>query len=433
MWTDTRSATAWALAWLILLTIGFLIPRRPIAGTSAGQWLNRVSLPLLLLIALIARLVPAVWLPVGAGYDIDSFRLVTDALLSGNEVYTSVLGRHPYLPFQMYIMAVMARLSEASSLPYVVAIKLPAIAADVGITWLIFHSLLESGRRRATAMTFALLYALNPVSVLVTAYHGQFEAVTLLLMVTSWYFWRFGRRYQGSAVALGFAILNKTWPVVMLPVVWLRLRDTRSRILYPLLALGIPVLFVALYLLIFSADPEPMLRRALTHRGVPGYWGLSSILAPLGQSSPLAQSAFDMLSSLRNWILVAAIGLTLWWTRRQGVLDALLTVILAMLVVTVGFGIQWLIWPIPFALLALEDRWIRAYTLTSAFMLTVHLYGLHMYPWLGEWLPAGPADWVIRLSALPVWIVTILWTIDRFRRANAEEAALVATREQVMQ
>lgn len=430
MFTDARTATAWAFVWLIGLTIAFLVPRRPISGQPGSLWLANLSLPLLLLIALLARLVPALWLPVGAGYDIESFKLVTDALLGGQEVYTAVLGRHPYLPMQMYVMGVMARLSAAVGLPYVVAIKLPAIAADVAITWLIFRSLIEFGRRRATAMFFALLYALNPVSVLVTAYHGQFEAVTLLFMVISWSFWRFGRRLGWSATALGLAILNKTWPVIMLPVVWLRLSDNRSRILYPLIALGIPLLGVILYLAIFSADPQPMLRRALTHRGVPGYWGVGSFLAPLAPGHPWAQSVYDLLILLRNAILAAGVVFALWWTRHQGVLDALLTVILMMLAVTVGFGIQWLVWPLPFALLALEDKWARRYTVAGAFMLSVHLYGLHMYPWLGEWLAPAPLDWLIRLSALPVWIITILWVIDRLRRAQTEQAALLLAREQ---
>lgn len=432
MWTDARHATAWAFGWLILLTIGFLLPRRYAPNGTIGAWLGRLSLPVVLLIATAARLVPALLLPVGAGYDIESFRLVTDALLGGNEVYTAVLGRHPYLPFQMFIMAAMARLSEVSGLPYVAAIKLPAVLADVALTWLIFHSLIESGRRRSTATTFALLYALNPVSVLVTAYHGQFESVTLLLMVTTWYFWRFGRRTTASAVALGLAILNKTWPVIMLPVIWLRLPDTRSRVLYLFLALGIPVAAVALYLVVFSADPQPMLRRALTHRGVPGYWGPGSILAPLGETVPLAETIFNGLSAVRNGLLMVGVGLALWWTRRQGVLEALLTVILTMLVVTVGFGIQWLVWPIPFALLALEERWVRWYSLAGALMLAVHLYGLHLYPWLGEWLAPEPLEWLIRLSALPVWLITVWWTVDRYGRVRAEERALAAAREQEM-
>ena len=105
MWTDARQATAWAFVWLLLVTAGFVLLRpRPLGGRWP-RW------PIILLIAALIRLPPALWLPVGAGFDIDSYRLVTDALLSGREVYSTVAGRHPYLPFQMYVMGAMARLA----------------------------------------------------------------------------------------------------------------------------------------------------------------------------------------------------------------------------------------------------------------------------------------------------------------------------------
>ncbi len=387
---------------------------------SHNARLAALSLPSLLFIAWIVRFVPALLLPVGAGYDIESFRLVTDALLDGREVYTSVFGRHPYLPFQMYIMGVMAALAQAATLPYVVAIKLPALLADVALTGIIYR-VIKRKANREQAIYLALLYALNPVSLLVTAYHGQFEAITLLLAVLAWWAWDEGRRWR-STVALGFAILNKTWPVILLPLFLIRLRSWRARAVYVLISLGIPALFVAGYLLYFDADPLPMLRRALTHRGVAGYWGPGAVLSSLSQSLPELQIVVEVLFALRNGLLIAAVLLALWWTRRESVLEAIVTSLLAVFVVTVGFGIQWLLWLVPFALLAGEDLWLKRYSLAGALMLTVHLYGLHMVPWLNEWLSSAIADWVIRLSALPAWIIVVLWAVERLRKARPNPA-----------
>ena len=414
MWTDARQATAWAFGWLLLVTAGFLLLRR---SEDNGSPRAPLGWPLILLLAALARLVPAVWLPVGAGYDIDSFRMVTDALLGGQEVYTAVLGRHPYLPFQMYIMGAMARLAAATGLPYVAAIKLPALLADVALTGLIYRAVAGT-RGRSWAAYLALLYALNPVSLLVTAYHGQFESVTLLLLALVWYLWERQRR-GGAAGAFGFAILNKTWPVVLFPVFFIRLRDWRERSLFSLVALGIPVLFVAGYLVAFDADPAPMLQRALTHRGVAGYWGPGAVLSPAAAVWPALQAWVDGLVAARNGLLLAAALAALWWTRRQPALDALLTTLLAVFAVTVGFGIQWLVWLVPFALLAGEDRRLRVYSVAAAFMLAVHLYGLHMYPWLAEWLSPAAAEWLVRLSALPAWGVVIVWLAARLRAAAA--------------
>ncbi len=426
MWTDARQATAWAIAWLLLVTAGFVLLRRPSpnpsraegnrAGNPSREEGNRIGWLAILMLAALARLAPAVWLPVGAGYDIDSFHMVTDALLGGQEVYAASLGRHPYLPFQMFIMGAMAALSAATGLPFVVAIKLPAILADVAITGLLYRLVAER-RGRDWAAYVALLYALNPVSLLVSAYHGQFEAVTLLLLIMAWALWE-RRREGASAAALGLAILNKTWPVVLLPVFFIRLANWRARILYALVALGIPALAVGVYLLVYHADPMTMLGRALTHRGVAGYWGPSAVVFPLATAWPVLQPLADVLLALRNPLLLVAILLVLWWTRRQTALDALLTVQLAIFAVTVGFGIQWLVWPVPFALLAGQSRWLRAYSLAATLMLAVHLFGLHMVPWLPERLPAS-ADWIIRLSALPAWGVVVAWLVARLRAAPA--------------
>lgn len=427
MWTDERQATAWAFGWLLLVTAGFVFLPRPAGGARPKQWL---AWPVILLIAAVVRLLPALWLPVGAGYDIESYRLVTDALLSGREVYTSVLGRHPYLPFQMYLMGGMAYLSQATGLPYVVAIKLPSVAADVALTGLIFAAVTRAFGR-TWAGYLALLYALNPVSLLVTSYHGQFESVTLLLLALAWWLGE-RQREKSSAAALGLAILNKTWPVVTLPVFLIRLGDWRSRVFYAMVALGVPVLSSLAYLLIFSADPMPMLRRALTHRGVPGYWGPGAALSPAAAVWPDLQAVVDTLFALRNWLLLAAALATLWWTRRQSALDALLTLLLAIFAVTVGFGIQWLVWIVPFALLAGEDKRLRIYSLAATLMLAVHLFGLHMLPLLSEWLPAATADALIRLSALPAWGVVVVWLVARLRAAHVAEPAVSLREGQVV-
>jgi hypothetical protein len=136
-----------------------------------------------------------------------------------------------------------------------------------------------------------------------------------------------------------------------------------------------------------------------------------------------AQAAYDWLVAIRTPLLLAAVLLALWWTRRQAAHQAILTVILSLLAATVGFGIQWLLWPVPFALLSGEWRWTRAYTLAAVVMLLVHLNGLHMVPWFGPWEPGNPVDLAMRFSALPAWLIVVAWTIDRLRRAGAEQRA----------
>jgi hypothetical protein len=91
---------------------------------------------------------------------------------------------------------------------------------------------------------------------------------------------------------------------------------------------------------------------------------------------------------------------------------------LSIFAVTIGMGIQWLLWPVAFAIVAREKRWLKWYTITGTFMMFVHLYGLHLYPWAYEIFEPETATALIRISFLPAWIVVLLWTFNRLRRAR---------------
>lgn len=341
MWANLTPALLASLVWILLIGIAFwqaslvaerLMPRLAGRGVYRG-WLMILGL------ALLVRLVPALLLPVGANYDIESFRLAGEALLGGQEVYGSAaIGRHPYLPFQMYLVALALFIARHTFLPFVVLVKLPAVLADVAITGLILDSARRSQWAQRDIWILGLAYALNPISILVSAYHGQFDAIPVMLLLLAWSLWFFGRRLPASAISLGFAVLSKTWPIIFLPVVWLRMANIRQRLAYGLIAGLIPLIFTAGYIIISGADPLVALRRPLTHTGVPGYWGPLAILAVAGKSVGALQSAYLALVDIRRWLLLAAGLLVLWRTRRQPALDALVTLILAGLAVSAGMG-----------------------------------------------------------------------------------------------
>jgi hypothetical protein len=298
-------------------------------------------------------------------------------------------------------------------LPFVFTIKLPAIMADVAMTAVIYHIGRRWGYAPIRAAFPALLYALNPLSIVVAAYHGQFDAIPLLLLLLSWYYWHFGRRLGLSAVALGLAVLSKTWPLLFLPVVLSRLPSARKWLVYGTVTMAIPILFTALYLLFFPADARPLLGRALTHTGVPGYWGVTGLLNLARTQSDLAEALYDYFVNWRRILLVAAGAFALGRTWRQGSLDALTTILLTMLAVTAGMGLQWLLWVAPFALLAGDIRGLNWYTAGAVTYLVLQLYGYHFSPWLFEVFDPATARNLLILTSYPAWIVVIVWAVRR--------------------
>jgi len=102
----------------------------------------------------------------------------------------------------------------------------------------------------------------------------------------------------------------------------------------------------------------------------------------------------------------------------QTALDALVTIILAEFVVMAGIGIQWLLWVVPFAIVARDTTWLRRYSLAALLLLIPHLYGLHLVPWAITWFGWDKAVFYLRLVNIPVWIVVIFWLLDRWRKAG---------------
>ncbi len=420
MWSSVIPATSWALVWLIIVTLLFILTaiEPDVVGVN---WLAERQRPLLwlLLIALFVRLLPLLLLPVGARYDIESFRLVATALLHGEDVYTSAaLGRHPYLPLQMYVIGAAWWAALNSRIPFPIWIKLVPVFADIGLTALIFVVYRRWGQVGKTAVIFALLYALNPISLLTSAYHGQFDSVTLLLLGLSWATWHFGRQINKSALLLGLSILNKTWPIVFLPIVLIRLHDNRKRLQYILVTFALVGVFIAAYLIIFQASPMPMLQWAFLHTGVANFWGLSAFLDVVGTwLTGLAPIADFYFQQRRIWLLLMGL-LLLWWTRKQSALDALLTIILGEFAVTVGLGIQWLLWVVPFALLAGEKRWLTWYSLAALILLFAQLYGIHLYPWAYTFWEEALGTMLIKMASLPAWIIVVIWLFTRVKNVN---------------
>lgn len=428
MWQDTIDSTNALFGWLLIITaIYFLLPT---ILKNVASLVNDLStaqrILIIVLFTIVVRLVPIILLPVGAGYDIQSFRLVGEALLNGEDVYTSAAaGRHPYLPLQMYWIGLALKLHLKSSIPFVVLIKLLPAVFDVLITALIYQISYHWKKSVSEGMLWALLFAFNPISILVTAYHGQFDAIPAFLILFAWYWLEIKQKIGVSTLTLGFAILNKTWPIVFLPITLVRNRHWRYWLVYSSVALGIPILFTLAYIQVLSTDPMPMLRRALTHAGPDGYWGWSALLSILLKNQlVISDSFYAYLIDKSRWLILVTGVFTLWWTRKETTLAALTTIILAVFTVSAGMGMQWLLWLVPLAILDEDHQWLRLYSFTGMIYLLVHLYGLHMYPWLYELFSPETADTVLRLGPIPAWLTVIAWTIARMTKNKNSQSKL---------
>lgn len=421
-----------AFFWSLLLFIVYLWIHR----TDGNDW-ARWSLWGIVAVALLARLLPALLLDNGAPFDIQSYEVVADLVRGGNDIYTAeeTANRHPYLPLQLYWLAAARGIAEASGIGYAKVVKLLPILADVVIAGVVVRFLRRRGATEegaslqpGEAERLGMLYALNPIPILVCAYHGQFDAEPVLWMVMATVFTALPRGvfsgWQQSVSAgawLGIGILTKSYPVLALPALLPTIKGWGNRLSFVVAMGAVPLVGVLLYSLFFHAPFWEVVQRATGYNfgiGIYGYTYFARLARELGGDGRWLQWAVQY----GRYITVGLLGVV-WWVRarHQSAPAALLTLLVAFFAVTHAFAIQYLGWLVPIALLNRETRWLVAYTLAAYFYMAVAYWGLIFAPNIDALMPLPQADYLLIMpAALPIWGVSLAWLWQRLRTGPKE-------------
>jgi hypothetical protein len=258
---------------------------------------------------------------------------------------------YPYAPLWVWIEAGCGFLARRSSMSFAVLVKLPIVAADVAIVVL----LARVGRRHGLGLLPAWAYAVHPVSLLVTGFHGQFDALPLLFVLLC-LDWHEQARYGASGLALAAAIGWKPFPVLLVPVLAATV-PPRSRLRFALLATA-PV---ALTLIPFALHDLSALRRELMGYAGVADFGWIGVLRGVRflTTGVLARSEaahWPVLVSIGRWLFVGAfVLLAVAVGARRLVLGRYaiaLAVFLAFLSLYGAVSAQYLLWVVPFGLLS---------------------------------------------------------------------------------
>jgi len=203
-------------------------PHQSSPAQRHGLWQpsrRAVALSLLFLAALSLRLA---LLPLAEGYDFRAFARLIWLTLHGRDVYAlsgTQLRTVPwaYLPLYLHVLTALGWLSAQTGWPFRVLGKLPVVAADLAIGWLLYRTLRRHGRAERVALGGAALYLFNPLVLYNGAFYGRFDAVPLAFLLLALE----GYRTRLFAPAYALAIAAKTFPIFLLPLLALG-RDRQS-------------------------------------------------------------------------------------------------------------------------------------------------------------------------------------------------------------
>ncbi|MCX7858676.1 MAG: DUF2029 domain-containing protein [Chloroflexus sp.] len=402
-----------SILWSLLLLGAFWLVSHPAFQLpTIGQG---AAVTLTITVALFVRLFANWLLPVGAIYDIASYQIIGELVLANTDIYTSerAIFRYPYLPLHMYWSAFALWWSNMSGIDFVRLVRLLPIIADVAIVGVL---LIAKPALPAFAQRFriAFMYALNPLPVFVAAYHGQFDALpaVCLLVAAIW----LCDRPTLSGLALGAGILAKSWPVLGVPVLLAQSRPWRHRITLLFGMLLVPLIGVIVYAWLFQANPVRVVQTAMGYNRGIGIWGYTYAFR-LWQDLTGDKAVMHWIIANGRWFTLGALAIV-WWmrARHEAPVAGIATTLVSFFACTHAFAIQYLIWPVAFALLASDIQWLRRYTL-AAYLYMVTAYSMLILDMtITKLLPQPFGDHLIIVLGLPAWVVCVAWLAARWQR-----------------
>ena len=356
------------------------------------------------------------FLTVGLAYDIESFGLVSEALRGDRplslylDVNTEAV-RWPYPPGYFPWILAADKLSAWVGLPFHGVVQMAPIVSDAVLAWVVQAYLGDRGVNERRRLGAATLIAFGPSFVFVSGYEGQLDSVALAPAAIALLVWgrlSSGRRALAAGVLIGLGAALKTFPLFVVLALLYKVRDLREGAVLVGAAGAVPLVLISPWL---AVEPQGTLD-ALRYNGLPGVGGLSLLAQPSLadywiRDIPVALSG--LTKALIEWrapIMVLGLGMVgaVLLRRRPDPATGTLLVYLGIFVLGLNFGPRYLLWALPFALMA---GWLREVGALQA-VTVVAAAILIAAPFEDRWAPMVYVFIMLSLlGAFAVWLVAL--------------------------
>lgn len=188
---------------------------------------------------------------------------------------------------------------------YNLAVKLPVIAANIGLAYLVVHVLERSGAQEKTSRRAWIFLLFNPFLLCSSSAWGQFDSIVALLSLLSLFLLSEGK-LTGPAVLLALAVSCKPIALPLIPVVFVYLvgRSIKRTLRFFTVFSACMVLFCVAPFALFGWSPAPILQHWNFHFTVGGGLSFMTFLETLKHSYQLTG-----LWWIIGWCWVPALGI----------------------------------------------------------------------------------------------------------------------------
>ncbi|MBI5122361.1 hypothetical protein HZA75_00720 [Candidatus Roizmanbacteria bacterium] len=314
-----------------------------------------LSLKHSVIVGLLIRLVITFIFYKSSSNDLTSFLDAGKVILNKQSIYPTL-----YFPFFPYLGALA--LSLKSFLSPLIFLKLIFTFFDLGNIFLVY--LLSKKNLNQT-----LLYVVNPITIISSNIHGQFDVIPLFFLLLAVYL--FNKRKEAlSMTAISLAIFTKTWPALFIIPIFKKLKNK----FLVMLIFVIPLMSVFFHSWYFKTPILKILMPIKNYRGVYGYWGIGNILILLWPKIDAS-----IIQFLRR-IFFVVLFIFSFYPNNKNLIKNIFKIMLFFFVFTLTFGSQWLAWLVPFIILVRPKNWQVFFVSASLYLLVVFTRNVYLLP-----------------------------------------------------
>jgi hypothetical protein len=336
--------------------------------------------------------------------DLQSFIVNADLFRQRVPNFYTVQPVYGYPPLWYYVCGLLGELQRAIgivSFPFVERMFLGFV--DLAIMAVL---MVLARHRRRNPLVVGTVFFLNPISIIITGYHGQFDNLTLLFVVTAILVLETGRlkrmaRELGAFFLLTLALLFKQ--AILFHAMTVFMAFDRKRYVGVVLTGLAVILFALSYVPFLPGAWGPTRNTMNQYGGILGVYGFSYLAAVACGRCELNVFGMYFWVFLRN-IFMGMMGLYILFTRNRDVARTCLLMTLFFYTFTTGIAPQYFVYPLVFGAL-FPSKWFVLYSIITGMFLA------------GHWDELGiPAFQTISYNV--VWLTIVIWYASELVRTN---------------
>jgi hypothetical protein len=269
----------------------------------------------------------------------------------------------PYPPVYLLWLVGALKIAEGSGLPFHGVVQLLPILADLALAGAVYVYLGRRGAGASSRVAGFALVMVGPVFIAISGYHGQIDSVAILPGVLALMVWERKprpRRAVQSGLLIGLGAAIKTVPMLLIVPL---MASARSLSEAAKLVVAAVAVLVVTCLPFYLAEPSGF-EVALRYHGVAGRGGLTLLADPVyaadrrvsvevaftGEPNGVASWLTDNSGPITVIVLLALLVLLLRY--RPEPIIGIVLLWLSVFVFSPNFLSQYLVWALPFFIMA---------------------------------------------------------------------------------